>query len=234
MASKTNSSPYLWGARTVSRGKAAMNATPRATEQVSAPMSRAHDTRAVNAVSIARGGFTSLSSWKRAANQLIRQLYRAKVILGDLVENQDVDPLCVVDDAGDLHNDDIPAEALHAAGKADEDLKDKLKLAENIVRKLYARSMELTQQNKYLREENERLSQLSVERPRSTSGFSEILHEQKTDTKRRDRPFTAGAPLAKKEEIEQRRVMSAEPQLGSRRGARASTDGWELGGQENL
>uniref|UniRef100_A0A7S4PR49 Uncharacterized protein n=1 Tax=Guillardia theta TaxID=55529 RepID=A0A7S4PR49_GUITH len=76
--------------------------------------------------------------------------------------------------------------------------------------------------------------QLSVERPRSTSGFSEILHEQKTDTKRRDRPFTAGAPLAKKEEIEQRRVMSAEPQLGSRRGARASTDGWELGGQENL
>ena len=111
--------------------------------------------------------------WRRAARQLVNQLYRAKFVLGNLVEG--VDDLHEKDKAGELHTDEVPVDDiinLAHAPQDKEELEGKLKKAEAIIRKLYARSMALTQENAALRDENQQLreaSKAAAARPRTAS-----------------------------------------------------------------
>lgn len=65
-----------------------------------------------------------------------------------------VDPMFDSDASGDLHANEIPIELIAAHGGAGEDaveLRGKLDVAEGVIRKLYAKSMETTNENAALR-----------------------------------------------------------------------------------
>ena len=131
--------------------------------------------QAVAPMSIAREDFHGdVNHWRRAARQLVNQLYRAKFVLGDLIE--DVDDLHAMDKPGELHADDVPvADILRVSDAPNEKerLESKLKTAEGIIRKLYTKSMTLTHENAALRQENEHLRALAAahsSRPHSANG----------------------------------------------------------------
>jgi len=131
--------------------------------------------QAVAPMSIAQEDFHgNVNHWRRAARQLVNQLYRAKFVLGDLIE--DVDDLHAMDKPGELHADEVPvADILRVsdAPNEKEKLEAKLKTAEGIIRKLYTKSMTLTHENAALRQENEQLRALAAansSRPRSAEG----------------------------------------------------------------
>ena len=76
---------------------------------------------------------------------VIKHIYQAKFIFGDSLEG--LDENFNQDMAGDLHSEPIPVISSHPR---DDLSTEQLKIAESIIRKLYARSMELTQENKNL------------------------------------------------------------------------------------
>lgn len=170
---------------------------------------------------IAHKEYNTVSQWKRSTMLLMRQLYRAKFIFGDAIEQ--VDPMADKDNAGDLHVDDIPAELLEQVVAGEEDLAARLKTAEGVIRKLYSRSMELTQENSALKEENERLKELARPRPHSSQGHhgcsrpssaradSRLARKQKTEAEARAEVEAAGEKREKGEEREGAKSAPLEP-----------------------
>jgi hypothetical protein len=85
--------------------------------------------------------------------QLIKHIYWTKFIFGDSLEH--VDDKYMQDNAGDLHADDVSVLSLDFKESREKSaLVERLKIAEGIIRKLYARSMELTDENRRLCSEN--------------------------------------------------------------------------------
>jgi hypothetical protein len=130
---------------------------------------------AVAPMTIANEDFgRDVNRWRRAARQLASQLYRAKFVLGDLIE--DVDVLHEKDKNGELHADELPVDDIIRASEAPQDKEElaaKLKTAEGVIRKLYTKCMNLSNENTSLREENEQLRHLlsqNAARPYSADG----------------------------------------------------------------
>ncbi len=91
--------------------------------------------------------------------QLVKHIYWAKFIFGDSLEN--VDEKYVQDNAGDLHVDEVSTLSLNVQESSEKNaLVERLKTAEGIIRKLYARSMELTDDNRRLCRENSNMKDL--------------------------------------------------------------------------
>jgi hypothetical protein len=91
--------------------------------------------------------------------QLVKHIYWAKFIFGDSLEH--VDEKYVQDNAGDLHADEVFALSLDFQESSEKSaLVERLKIAEGVIRKLYARSMELTDENRKLCSENSNMKEL--------------------------------------------------------------------------
>ena len=91
--------------------------------------------------------------------QLVKHIYWAKFIFGDSLEH--VDEKYTHDNAGDLHADEVSALSLDFQESSEKNaLVERMKIAEGVIRKLYARSMELTNDNRRLCSENSELKEL--------------------------------------------------------------------------
>lgn len=88
--------------------------------------------------------------------QVIKHIYQTKFIFGDCLE--EIDENFKIDKAEDLHADEVPPIS-DPNQQNNHTISDKLKVAEGIIRKLYARSMELTQENRRLKLEVSRLKE---------------------------------------------------------------------------
>ena len=155
--------------------------------------------RAVAPMSIAQEDFKNdVNLWMRGARQLVNQLYRAKFVLGDLAL-EGVDELFAQDKAGELHADDVPVDQIFAAAAAPQEkeaAEAKLKRAEAIIRKLYAKSMALSEENAALRHENQRLHSLAsreAQRPRTATGDRQELSARPQSGHQSDRVPMTGA-----------------------------------------
>eukprot|EP00292_Cryptomonas_paramecium_P014046 CAMPEP_0113664284 /NCGR_PEP_ID=MMETSP0038_2-20120614/1642_1 /TAXON_ID=2898 /ORGANISM="Cryptomonas paramecium" /LENGTH=232 /DNA_ID=CAMNT_0000579465 /DNA_START=34 /DNA_END=729 /DNA_ORIENTATION=+ /assembly_acc=CAM_ASM_000170 len=88
--------------------------------------------------------------FKSEALKLVKQIYLAKFIFGDSLEG--CDDNYERDKCEDLHANDIPGLTADETAIVDDTraLKDRLKASEGVIRKLYARSVELADENKRL------------------------------------------------------------------------------------
>jgi hypothetical protein len=87
--------------------------------------------------------------------QTIKHIYQAKFIFGDSLE--DLDENFKQDKAGDLHVEEVPGISDPSNNQNVSAIAERLRVAEGIIRKLYARSIDLTQENRKLRLEISRL-----------------------------------------------------------------------------